>query len=84
MFPLEYGVGIMKFQLPAIFTMFRKTPAFIGHSGLSGAFAFYMPVNNVYITVTVNQLHKPGTSFKLLLKALSGLNLKNKKLIADP
>jgi len=59
MFPLKYGVGIMKFQLTTIFTMFRKMPAFIGHSGLSVAFAFYVPEKDVFFAGTVNQINKP-------------------------
>jgi len=73
MFPLEYGVGIMKFQLPALFTMFRKMPAFIGHSGLSGAYAYYVPEKNVFLAGTVNQINNPGTSYKMLLKIVSSI-----------
>jgi len=71
MFPLEYGVGIMKFELPSIFTMFRKMPALIGHSGLSGAFAYYASTKDVYLAGTVNQINNPGTSYKMLLKIAS-------------
>ncbi len=74
MFPLEYGVGIMKFQLPAIFTMFRKMPAFIGHSGLSGAFADYIPDKDVYLAGTVNQINNPGTSYKMLIQIVNSIN----------
>ncbi len=73
MFPLEYGVGIMKFQLPAIFTMFRKMPALIGHSGLSGAFAYYIPEKDVFLSGTVNQINNPGTSYKMLIQIVSGI-----------
>ena len=73
MFPLEYGVGIMKFQLPAIFTMFKKMPAFIGHSGLSGAFAYYVPDKDIYLAGTVNQIHNPGTSYKMLIQIVSSM-----------
>jgi D-alanyl-D-alanine carboxypeptidase len=73
MFPLEYGVGIMKFQLPAIFTMFRKMPAFIGHSGLSGAFAYYIPDKDVFLTGTVNQINNPGTSYKMLTQIVNSI-----------
>jgi len=67
-FPMQYGVGIMRFKLPRIFSPFSNTPEFIGHSGLSGAFAFYNTEKDLYFTGTVNQLAKPGTSFKLLMK----------------
>jgi len=73
MFPLEYGVGIMKFQLPAIFTMFKKMPAFIGHSGLSGAFAYYVPDKDIYLAGTVNQIHNPGTSYKMLIQIVNSI-----------
>jgi len=73
MFPLEYGVGIMKFQLPAIFTMFRKMPALIGHSGLSGAFAYYVPEKDVFLSGTVNQINNPGTSYKMLIQIMSSI-----------
>ncbi len=73
MYPLEYGVGLMRFKLPAIFTFGNKIPAYYGHSGLSGAFAFYCPEKNLFFTGTVNQIHKPGTSFKLMVKLMSAL-----------
>jgi len=73
MFPLEYGVGIMKFQLPAIFTMFHKMPALIGHSGLSGAFAYYVPEKDVFLAGTVNQINNPGTSYKMLIQIVSSI-----------
>lgn len=73
MYPLEYGVGLMRFKLPAIFTLGKKIPACYGHSGLSGAFAFYCPEKNLFFTGTVNQIHKPGASFKLMVKLLTAL-----------
>lgn len=73
MFPLKYGIGIMKFQLPAIFTMFRKMPAFVGHSGLSGAFAYYVPEKDVFLAGTVNQINNPGTSYKMLIQTLNSI-----------
>lgn len=69
-FPLEYGLGVMRFKLPRVFSGFKPFPEFIGHSGLSGAFAYYCPVKDLYFTGTVNQIDKPGTSFKMML----GLN----------
>jgi CubicO group peptidase (beta-lactamase class C family) len=78
MFPLEYGVGIMKFQLPSIFTLFRKMPAFIGHSGLSGAFAYYIPEKEVFLSGTVNQINNPGTSYKMLIEIVNSINSTSK------
>lgn len=70
-FPLQYGIGIMKFQLPRIFSPFKPMPILIGHSGLSGAFQYYVPEKNCFITGTVNQIDRPSLSYKLLLKLVS-------------
>lgn len=67
-FPFTYATGIMRFTLPWIFSPFRSQPELIGHSGLSGAFAFYAPARNTMLTGTVNQLAYPDTSFRLMLK----------------
>lgn len=71
MFPLQYGVGIMRFALPWIFAPFGKVPTFLGHSGLSGAFAFYCPEKQIYLAGTVNQIENPATAFQLLTRIAS-------------
>lgn len=72
-YPLEYGVGIARFKLPRIFSPFQPFPELIGHSGLSGAFAYYCPEKNVFITGTVNQISNPDISYKLMIKIISSL-----------
>jgi len=52
--PMRAGVGIHLFKLPRIFDPTGAIPYFIGHSGLSGALAFYSPKENLYIAGTVN------------------------------
>jgi len=75
-FPLESGIGIHRFKAPWYFSPFNKTPELIGHSGLSGAFAFYAPEVNTYLTGTVNQIYNPGNSYKLMLKTLMEIKKK--------
>lgn len=70
MFPLENGVGMMRFKLPRLFSPFKAIPECYGHSGLSGAFAFYCPEKEVFITGTVNQISQPQLSYQLMLKLL--------------
>lgn len=72
-FPLEYGVGLARFKWPRIFSPFKATPELLGHSGLSGAFAFYSPEKNVYLTGTVNQISPPSIPYKLMLQLLNHL-----------
>ncbi len=69
-FPLQYGVGLMRFKLPRIFSPLKAFPELIGHSGLSGAFEFYCPERNLFLAGTVNQLSPESASFKLMLKFL--------------
>lgn len=69
-FPMDYGVGIARFLIPKYMSVGQQLPVLIGHTGLSGAFAWYCPERDWYITGTVNQIHQPGTSFKLLVKLL--------------
>lgn len=67
-FPMQAGVGIHKFQLPWIFNPFGTVPRFIGHSGLSGALAYYSPEKNLFVAGTVNQVAHPDLSFKTMIK----------------
>ena len=69
-YPLQSGVGIHRFKVPWIFSPFKSFPELIGHSGLSGAFAFYCPSREIYLAGTVNQVDRPGTSFKLMIRIL--------------
>lgn len=71
MFPLEYGVGLMRFKLPRIFSPFKAIPTGLGHSGLSGAFAFYYPEKELFIVGTINQIDNPSLSYKLMIKLLN-------------
>jgi D-alanyl-D-alanine carboxypeptidase len=70
-FPLESGIGIHRFKLPWFFSPFKAFPELIGHSGLSGAFAFYCPVKDLYLAGTVNQISQPQISYRLMLKLMS-------------
>jgi CubicO group peptidase (beta-lactamase class C family) len=69
-FPLEYGLGFMRFNPPIFITAFKKIPALIGHSGLSGALAYYCPEKKIYIVGTVNQIYKPQISYNLITRIL--------------
>lgn len=68
-FPMKSGIGIHQFKLPWIFT-FGSVPEFIGHSGLSGALAYYAPSKNIFVAGTVNQVAYPDKSFKVMIKLI--------------
>lgn len=67
-FPMKSGIGIHLFKLPWIFNPTGAVPYFIGHSGLSGALAYYSPEENIFIVGTVNQVAHLDISFKTMIK----------------
>lgn len=69
-FPLQYGLGLMRFHLPRWMTVFRDSPELIGHSGASGSFAFYAPAVDVYMVGVFNQLDAPQRPFKVMMQIL--------------
>ena len=66
--PLEYGVGIMRFALPRYYSPLRPVPAMVGHSGASGAVLYYVPLLDLYISGTVNQIKKRSLSYGLMAR----------------
>ena len=66
--PLEYGVGLMRFALPRYYTMFRRVPPMVGHSGASGAVLYYVRELDLYVSGTVNQVKKRSLSYNLLAR----------------
>ena len=65
--PMRAGIGIHLFKLPWIFNPTGAIPYFIGHSGLSGALAYYSPQENLYVAGTVNQLAHSDISFRTMI-----------------
>lgn len=65
-FPLEYGLGIMRYRMPRAFSPFSPMPPFIGHSGASGAVLFHDPDRDLTIAGAVNQLRNRGLVYRIL------------------
>ncbi len=66
--PLRYGVGVMKFELPALMTGFRKVPPMLGHSGASGHVMFWMPGHDAFVVGTVNQAEKRSLPYRTMTR----------------
>ena len=73
-FPMQYGLGLMRFKLPRIFSPFSPTPELLGHSGASSAFLFYCVDAQLYIAGTLNQLESQGRPVRLMLKLINLVN----------
>jgi CubicO group peptidase (beta-lactamase class C family) len=67
-FPMQYGLGLWRFQIPRWMNMFRKTPEFLGHSGSTGSFAFYEPERDLFLAGSFNQMDNPARPYQLMMK----------------
>lgn len=72
-FPLQYGVGMMRFKLPRFFDPFNTNPELFGHSGASGAFLFYCPTDNLYLAGTVNRTDQRSMPYRLMPEVIAAL-----------
>ncbi len=73
--PIEYGLGMMRFRMPRLFTPFHPMPEVIGHTGAVGSWLFYCPKLDLIFTGTVGQLTAAAAPFKItpkLLKMMKG------------
>lgn len=70
-YPFQYGLGLMRFKLPRILTLFSPSPELIGHAGASSAFLFYSDIGQLYIAGTLNQLENQRRPFQLMLKVVN-------------
>lgn len=66
--PIEYGLGMMRFRVPPLLSFYRSFPELRGHTGVSSAFLFYCPEIDMIITGTVSQLNAVAVPFKIVPK----------------
>ncbi len=68
-FPLEAGLGVLRFRLPWFLPPFRTGMDFIGHSGISGAFVYHWPKRDMIISGTINQINNRSRPYRMIVKA---------------
>lgn len=66
--PIDYGIGIMRYQAPRWQTLFWKIPPMFGHSGAFGNVLYYMPERDIYVVGTVNQMVPISLPYRLLMR----------------
>ena len=66
-YPIRYGLGMMhiKVSMP-----FKKSIHLFGHSGSTGAFAFYSPFHDVYMVGDVPQVKTPSKPIRLVMRTI--------------
>jgi D-alanyl-D-alanine carboxypeptidase len=69
--PVEYGIGIMRFQLPRIFTSMRLLPAVIGHTGSTGCWLLYCPEWDTLVSGSVDEVTAGALPYRTVPKILS-------------
>ncbi len=68
--PIEYGLGVMRYQLPRWLTPFRKMPQVVGHTGSTGTWLFYGPESDMYLAGAVNQITAGAVPFRVVPRVL--------------
>jgi D-alanyl-D-alanine carboxypeptidase len=71
--PIEYGLGMQRFQLPRLFTLGRRVPAVIGHTGSTGSWLFYCPERELLLSGTVDQATAGAVPFRFMTKLLQSM-----------
>ena len=70
-FPLKYGSGMMSVEIPFVLSPLIDSPQILGHSGLSGSFAFYCPSKDLYVVGSLNEYEaKP---YSLIYKYINAI-----------
>ena len=68
--PIQYGLGMMRFQIPRLLSPLRPSPPVIGHTGATGSWLFYCPALDVYLAGTVDQVTAAAVPFRVVPKLL--------------
>ena len=71
--PIEYGLGMMRFKIPRLFSPFRSVPTVVGHSGSTGSWLFYCEELDLLLAGTVNQLSAGAVPFRFIPKILQAV-----------
>lgn len=71
--PMEYGLGMIRFRLPRLFTPFRPMPEVVGHSGVTGSWLFHCPDLEVITAGTVDQATAAAVPYRLVPRLLGAL-----------
>ncbi len=71
--PIEYGIGIMRFRLPRIFTPVSSMPSVLGHTGSTGCWLFYCPEWDMFLSGSVDEVTAGALPYRIvpgILKAI--------------
>jgi CubicO group peptidase (beta-lactamase class C family) len=64
--PIEYGLGIMRFRRPRPLNAGRRGPALIGHTGVTGSWAFHSPEAGLYLAGSFNSPRAAAEPYRIV------------------
>lgn len=71
--PIEYGLGLMRFQLNRVLAGGLRLPTLIGHTGSTGSWLWHAPQLDLIVAGTVDQTTAATVPFRPLPRALARL-----------
>lgn len=63
-------MGMMRFQLPRVFSGMRRLPPAVGHTGSTGCWLFACPAYNAYLAGSVDQVAGDGVPYSVVPRFL--------------
>jgi D-alanyl-D-alanine carboxypeptidase len=75
--PFQYGLGIMRFRPPRLLNAGRCAPELIGHTGVTGSWAFHSPEAGLFLAGTFDNPGAAATPYRFVpaLIALTPVDL---------
>jgi CubicO group peptidase (beta-lactamase class C family) len=71
--PIEYGLGLMRFELNRLLAGGLRLPTLIGHTGSTGSWLWHLPELDLIVAGTVDQTTAATVPFRPLPRALARL-----------
>lgn len=71
--PMEYGLGMIRFRMPRLFAPFRPVPTVIGHTGVTGSWLFHCPELDIITAGTVDQAMSAALPYRFVPRLLRTL-----------
>jgi D-alanyl-D-alanine carboxypeptidase len=69
--PIQYGLGVMRFQLPRFLPPFRPPPAVVGHTGSTGTWLFHCPELDLFLVGSVSQITAGPLPYRFVPRILT-------------
>lgn len=71
--PIEYGLGLMRFELSRLLAGGRRLPTLVGHTGSTGSWLWHVPELDLVVAGTVDQTSAAAVPFRSVPPALAAL-----------